>query len=213
MVVAAAISSAIALLLLRRMDARLGVAIGLISLAGFSLRGGTMGSVMLASDGREVFWWLSLEMVVLSLLVAGGYALRKHVGLAAETWGGTASDYGVAIVQLVVFLLAMLILGQSSAKGQGLGAVLVAGVLSSVVTRLILGRVWAAGWSVPLVAGALGYLLNAVSASNVEIGVIAGPASGLGIALPLDYVALGPVGVLLGEVFYGHRNPEVALEA
>lgn len=208
MCVTTIIAVAVVVLLTRPLDSRAGVAIGLLAIGGFSLPAGTMGSVMLASGGPEVFWLLAGEAAVLGLFAFALFALRKRVGIAGDTWEGTSGDRVAAIVQLVAFLVMMLILGRWYAKGQAIGAVFFAGLLSSVLTRLLIGRVWVHGWAAPLIGAVVGYLVNAVTASNVEVALNSGPAAGLAAALPLDYVAFGPAGVLLGELLHGHHRSE-----
>jgi len=202
MVISVLIGARLGLTLMHPIDSRVGAALGLLALGGFALRGGSMRTVLHASEGAYVYWLLAGELLLLSLLAVGVYVIRFGLGGINNPRPAATKDVPAIMLQAGIFGVLMLILGQSVAKGQAVLSIVVAGMLSTIFTRLLIGRVSVHGWTVPLAMGLLGYLLNAMFAGDVEIAQLSSPAKGLGIAAPLDYAAFGPIGVLLGELLH-----------
>ena len=191
--------------LTERIHLRMGFCIGMVSLLGFSLRGGTVGSVMEAAGGSEIFWALAGELLGLTILTAGVYAVYYRGHKPAGQDDATKLAMGV-LAQAVTVAVVMLILGKSDQKLQATMAVLAASTCGSLAGLAVAGRVWRYGWCVPMAVGVAGYLVNAMTATGVDTADLKGGAVGLAMALPLDYVAMGPVGTLLGEIIARHQG-------
>lgn len=209
MVVAVAVSARVAGVLTGWAEGRLAAALSLLSLAAYSARGGTMGSVMQAADGREVFWFLAGELAVMSLVAWGAFrAGRWLTGLdepACEAPSRGVIMRSIAVQALGTVAL-ILVLGQSYDKPQAMMTVLLACMAGAALSKSLTGYVWRSSWCVPLLAGVAGYIVNAVTSSGVEIANIQSMAAGMAMPLPLDYVALGPIGAILGEMLAEHSG-------
>lgn len=192
----------------RPLDARIGAALGAMVLVGYSLRGGTMGSVMQAADGREVFGRLAIELGALSLLVISVFVLRGFLGgrrYEQVDDGSGPATWLAAGVQLAVYTALVVLLGQSNLKAQAMMTVFGAGVLATMAAETLTGRIWRFGWVIPLVVGVAGYCLVAELGRGVEIAVVQGWLAGFSSPLPLDYAALGPAGIMLGKLLSGNK--------
>ena len=109
-----------------------------------------------------------------------------------------AEDLGALVTASAVILVVLSILLQSQEKGQTLFAAFVAGMAGALVAGKPFPRasVWPVCLAVPLAAG-VGYLWVAQGGS----GVVAYPGFArlpLGRALPIDVIALGIPGAILG---------------
>lgn len=210
-IIAVAVSTRVAATLTGWGGSRLPVALGLVALAGFSVRGGTMGSVMQASGGREIFWFLTADLVVLSLVAWGCFSQRKAL-TGVDDAAGRPIEAGVLlqaiVIQVVVTTGLIWLLGKSYEKPQAMMTVLLASMLGVVAASTVTGQIWKGGWMVPLLIGVAGYLANAVTATGVDTGNIQGMAAGMAMPLPLDYVAMGPIGFCLGELLSGSPDAE-----
>jgi len=189
----------------RPLDERVGAAISLLVIGGLSIRSGGMLSVMQAADGNAVFWYLAIEALVLLAVVMAIFLLRYPIG-GTRPISRPASDATSALVQAAVFAVSMWVIARTPLKAQGICSVLASGVIASYVTHLLIGKTWRYSWSLPLVVAIVGYIVNAFTASGVEIAKLTGPFTGLAMATPLDYAAFGPIGLMIGEMLQGHQE-------
>lgn len=193
------------------LDARTAAGLSLVTIAGLSMRAGGMRSIMQAADGSQLFWRLSGELAVLLVIVVAVYAIALFLASPKRAAKGDA-DWAAAGTQTALFALAMWVLGQSPLKAQGIWSVVASGVISAFLTHLLIGRTWRWSWGVPLVVGILGYIANALTASGVEVAKLSGPLAALAMASPLDYAAVGPIGMMLGEILSREHSDGVSGE-
>lgn len=187
-----------------------GFVAGLLGLLGLSMRGGTIRSVYQAARSPAVFHQLALEMAIYGLLAL---ALWIALRLLADSPSAPAflrrptppKNPPLPIVatsvlcQTVACLLLMYILGRSDTKGQAIGSVAAASLLSTMGVRMLFplpnsGIYWPA----PLLAGVIGYLANGLDPAGLEIANLTGRFAPLAQALPLDYLAAGPSAAIIG---------------
>ena len=191
------------------LDARMAAALSLVTIAGLSMRAGGMRSIMQAADGPQLFWLLAVELSILLVVVclvnaaASAFSSTKPVARASTDWSAAG-------IQAAIFALAMWILGQSPLKAQGVWSVMAAGMLAGFLTHLLIGRTWRWSWCVPLVVGIVGYVANALTATGVDVAKLSGPVAGLALASPLDYAAVGPLGMMLGELLSREHHDDDA---
>lgn len=205
----------LAMLIAPPADLRMPAVVGATALAGFSIRGGTMGSVMQAAGGREVFWLLCGELAVLSLLLMLVMIVWRMLRSSEDRAPGAAGTVGIGsgVVQLVATAAMVWVLGRSYEKMQALMAVLMAAGVGVWVAHLVTGHVWRWAWCVPLVVGMAGYAANGVWATGVETANIPYATKGFAMPLPLDYAAVGMLGVVLGALATrGEKDEEPATE-
>lgn len=192
----------VALIVAPPVDMRMPAVVAATTLLGFSIRGGTMGSVMQAAGGREVFWLLALELVVLGVLVMLVAAIWRGLrGTANQAPGATGTiGLGSGGVQLLVTAAMLWMLGQNYQKPQALLSVLFAAGIGTWVAHFATGHIWRWAWVVPMIAGIIGYVVNAIWATGVDVAAIPAATRGFAMALPLDYAAVGALGVVLGTL-------------
>ena len=198
-------------LMTNHLSHKAGFCLGMMVLGGFSLRGGTMESVLQATGGREIFWFLAVELLAYGLvgallcwLFGAGKNGRKN-GLVGKS----------LVVQFIVITLVILVLGQSERKLQASMAVFLASLAGSWAALWITGSTSAWNWCMPWLVGVMGYLISAGTATGIEISQAKSLVSGLAVPLPLDYAAWGAIGTLLGEMlaYQGRQaNEEEELE-
>lgn len=192
----------VALIVAPPVDMRMPAVVAATALVGFSIRGGTMGSVMQAAGGREVFWLLAGELAVLTvlvvLIVAIWRGLRGHAGEIAGAIGSVGLGSGG--IQLLATAGMLWVLGQNYQKPQALMSILFAAGIGTWVAHFVTGHIWRRAWVVPMIVGIAGYVINAVWASGVEVATIPAATRGFAMALPLDYAAVGALGVVLGTL-------------
>lgn len=172
---------------------------GMFSLAGFSLRGGTMAGVIQAIGGRETFWLLAVELAVFGLISAGAFAWAGRMARDDKAVNPSGGAYA-GMIQVLAAAVVIWLLGKSYQKGQAVGCVFIAGMAASWVSYIVTGSTWRYGWSVPLIVGVFGYVACALWGSTSP--VVMGNVDAFAIASPLDYAAFGPVGVILGEILH-----------
>ncbi len=98
---------------------------------------------------------------------------------------------------MTVFLLIFIATPQ---KKQVLAGVFVSALLSASIAENFFADRGAGRWywAGPLIAGALGYILNSFSPAGLETGDPQGYFAPLARVLPLDYASMGCAGTLLG---------------
>jgi hypothetical protein len=190
-----------------RAERSLSPAAGAMAWAGLSLRGGTMASVLQAADGSRIYWLL---------LVGGIFAI--HFRFVAEDAQPPQKESRKRLadadilksiaVQAGVTLVMMLVLNQTYWKGQVLAGVCLASLVGAWVAYVATGCLWRQAWVVPIAVGMVGYMVNALTATGIDTANIDSIAPGLGMPLPLDFVAVGPIGVLLGEIGARHESED-----
>jgi hypothetical protein len=206
---------AVALAIAPPVDLRMPAVVAATTLLGFSIRGGTMASVMQAAGEREVFWLLAAELAVLMVLVMLTVAIWRGVRGAQSGKPGVGGSVGLSsgAVQFVATAAMLWILGRNYPKPQAICSILFAAGIGTWVAHLATGHIWRWAWIVPMVVGILGYVVCAIWATGVEIANVQEVIRGFAIALPLDYAAVGALGVVLGTVIArGEENemPEAA---
>ena len=179
------------------------VSLGLLAAGAFSIRGGTMASVLQAAGGREVFWELAAELAVLGLVAWALFSMAGRVTGLAEGGKTRPGVSGNTLVQLLVTAGVLWVLGRSYDKMQAMGAVFFA----SMVGAIFGSDRWKGAWCIPLVVGMVGYIGNALSGSGLETADLRGWAGPLAMPLPLDYLAMGPLGAALGMLVF-HLDAE-----
>jgi hypothetical protein len=128
-------------------------------------------------------------------------AVRRMGGADSPPAGvGGSAGLGSAAVQFLVTMAMLWVLGRNYQKPQALMAVVLAGGIGVWAAHLATGHIWRWAWMVPIVAGIVGYAINGIYATGVETATIPYKTLGFAIALPLDYVAVGALGVVLGTV-------------
>jgi hypothetical protein len=182
-------------------------AVAAVAWAGLSMRAGSMTSVLQAAGGREVYWHMAGELVLLAAICSVVFmfdARLANLSSSAKADEGkaptTASVWLSIIVQFAATVAAMLLVGKGTEKGQSLGTVMLASLIGSWVAFLMTGCLWRQTWMVPLIAGVLGYAVNALVGGGLEVGTANSFVAGLGIASPMDYVGVSALGVAFGEV-------------
>ena len=192
----------VALIIAPPVDMRMPSVVAATTLLGFSIRGGTMGSVMQAAGGREVFWLLALELAVLTVLVMLIAAIWRGLRGAANAAPGASGKAGLTsgAAQLLVTAGMLWVLGQNYQKPQALLSILFAAGIGTWMAHFATGHIWRWAWVVPMIVGILGYVVNAIWATGVDVATIPGATRGFAMALPLDYAAVGALGVVLGTL-------------
>jgi len=207
MILAVGICTRIAVTILHPLDSRLGAAIGLLALGGFSLRGGDISSVIRAASDNSIFLLLAGETLLLSAIVFAAFYLRQWGMKSSSTSISMSSLPLPALIQALLFAILMVILAQSNNKGQSISAIFFAAMLSGMFTRMLTGQVSTHAWILPPLVGIIGFLLNSFVATDLDIGQITSRIAGLARAIPLDYVAFGPIGVLTAELIHRNSHP------
>ncbi len=188
-----------------------GFVTALLGLLGLSLRGGTIRSVYQAAQSPAIFHQLATEMAIYAVL-AGilWFALRFVTGspsapafLRQPQHREKSSPLPIVatsiLCQTVACLLLMYILGRSDTKGQAIGSVVVASLLSTMAVRMLFPLPGSAiYWPAPLLAGIIGFLANGLDPASLEIADLSGRFAPLAQALPLDYLAAGPSAAIIG---------------
>ncbi|GEM_PF-4488290 len=192
----------VSLIIAPPVDMRMPAVVAATALLGFSIRGGTMGSVMQAAGGREIFWLLAVELAVLTLLVMLiAVTWRALRGSANEAPGAIGTvGLGSGGVQFLATAAMLWVLGQNYQKPQALLSVLFAAGIGTWVAHFATGHIWRWAWVVPMIVGIAGYVINAVWATGVDVATIPAAMRGFSAALPLDYAAMGALGVVLGTL-------------
>ena len=194
------------------LDARMATGLALVTIAGLSMRSGGMRSIMQAADGPQLFWRLAGELAIL-LIVVWIVGAMARVFTSTNRVAKKNIDWSAAAMQAGIFAAAMWVLGQSPIKAQGIWSVVASGMIAGFAMQLLLGRSWRGSWCVPLVVGIVGYVANALTASGIEVAKLAGPVTGLAMAAPLDYAAVGPIGMMLGELLSREHHDDDAGDA
>lgn len=202
------VCSRLAIFLTSKKDARLGPALAMLCLVGFALRGGNMGSVMRAGDGRLLFASLAVEMAALGLLSWGCFAGRRILGGGKVKVVTERFDAVTALFQALLFTVVMNAVGRSYLLQQGIWSVFSAGAVATLLTHLVMGRTWRGAWCIPLIVGLGGYAVNAVMGKGIDIATLQSPVSGLAMASPLMYAGVGPIGIVIGEFLHGMEEKE-----
>jgi len=188
-------------------------------LMAFSLRCGTMQSVLLESGGNEsVFVRLAVEMLILGVFLAALWAMLLRLARAAygppsnpqEKRSGLLNNLTATIAQTISTGILMFILCQSEAKYQALASIGIASWLGSMIAYKYAPTrpsIWY--WVGPLLVGLIGYILAAMGQdTNLNIGSPAGTFAALARPLPVDYASLGTAGAILG--YWMMRKKETA---
>jgi hypothetical protein len=189
-------------------------AFGLIA---FSLRCGTMQSVLLEAGGNEgVFVRLAVELLILGLFLGGMWtvlcrlarAVHGHPSTPKETnstgkaqpYPGLLNSLTAMIAQTILTGIFMFILSQSESKYQALASVGIASCLGSMIAyKYAPARPSIWYWIGPLLVGLIGYVLAALGQdTNLDIGSPTGTFAALARPLPVDYASLGVAGAILG---------------
>jgi hypothetical protein len=187
-----------------------GFVVGLLGLVGLSVRGGTIQSVYQAAESAAIFRALALELCLYAVLATILWiGLSWFVGsslapafLRCEQASKRSPLPVVAcsvLCQSVALLLMMYVLGRSGAKGQAIGSVALASLVSTMAVRGLFPLPNSAiYWPAPLLVGVIGYLANGFDPSGLETARLSGNFASLGQALPLDYLAVGPAAAVIG---------------
>ena len=187
-----------------------GFVAGLLGLLGLSMRGGTIRSVYQAAQSPAVFHQLAMEMAIYGVLatllwLALRFVMDSPSAPAFLRRPPPPKSPPLPIVatsivcQTVACLLLMYILGRSDTKGQAIGSVVAASLLSTMAVRMLFPLPTSAiYWPAPLVAGIIGYLVNGLDPAGLEIADLTGRFAPLAQALPLDYLAAGPSAAIIG---------------
>ena len=192
----------VSLIIAPPVDMRMPAVVAATALLGFSIRGGTMGSVMQAAGGNEVFWLQAVELAVWAVLVVLiAVSWRALRGSANEAPGAIGTvGLGSGAVQFLATAAVLWVLGQSYQKSQALLSVLFAAGIGTWVAHFATGHIWRRAWLVPMLVGIAGYMINGVWATGVDVANIPAATRGFAMALPLDYAAVGALGVVLGTL-------------
>lgn len=196
-----------------------GLLIGVVGLAGLSLRGGTMRDVILWS-GRlpgttpcpQIFGLLMLETLLLFALVGGVWLIIWHLyqrdllrgrvqpysDLPRVSAARTAAAIGL---QTAVAAVVTLLVGQSEQKAQamvaaGIGAFFGAGAAEFYFRNARIARWY---WVGPAAVALLGYALAWINPAGLATADLHGWTASLARPLPLDYASIGAAGALLGH--------------
>jgi hypothetical protein len=178
-------------------------------LMAFSLRCGTMQSVLLEAGGNEgVFVRLAVELLILGLCLGGMWTVLWRLARAVhgrfstprEKDSGLLNSLTATIAQTIATGVFMFLLCQSEAKYQALASVGVASWLGSMIAyKCAPARPSIWYWIGPLLVGLIGYVLAATGQdTNLDIGSPAGTFAALARPLPVDYASLGTAGAILG---------------
>lgn len=115
-----------------------------------------------------------------------------HQFWSAEAWKSAAAG--------AIILLAVVVIGQSSMKGQMVAAAFIGGMVAGLVGRLISPHVQPVLlFASPVLFGAIGYVI-AIFFVNMPLDAayVSGRLTGLAIVTPLDYAAGSLMGVAVG---------------
>lgn len=188
-----------------------GFVTALLGLLGLSMRGGTIRSVYQAAQSPAVFQQLAMELAIYGVLAAVlWFALRfvmhspsAPAFLRQQHRKEKNSPLPIVatsiLCQTVACLLLMYILGRSDTKGQAIGSVVVASLLSTMAVRMLFPLPSSAiYWPAPLLAGIIGYLANGLDPAGLATADLTGRFAPLAQALPLDYLAAGPSAAIIG---------------
>ena len=178
-------------------------------LMAFSLRCGTMQSVLLEAGGNEaVFVRLAVELLILGIFLGGMWALLLRLARAAHgrpstpqlNRSGLLNNLTATVAQTISTGIFMFLLCQSEAKYQALAAIGIASWLGSMIAYKYAPTrpsIWY--WTGPLLVGLIGYMLAAMGQdTNLNIGSPAGTFAAFARPLPVDYASLGTAGAILG---------------
>jgi hypothetical protein len=172
--------------------------------------GGDLRYVLLPAKGGSVYLVLAVELAILSAIVLATPLLltrlsRRKTGTAAPPDAARStesmSDRLTCVgAQTICTLAILMLLGQSSMKGQALWAVGAAGLLSTLAVhhayRVLDSRWYLAG---TFLAGIVAYIYTSFRPAGMEIGDVRGLLAGAARALPLHYATAGAIGVLFGN--------------
>lgn len=187
------------------------VFIAAIGLAAFSVRGGTIDTLLRLHGGGGTYFMLAIETLLLGGILLLAYWLQTkmtRIGLvtgdiaagrrSAEHYAPKIQLLAVAMHVAIVEIL-VLILAQSTDKLQGLLVVGASSLLASLITFSFfqLNRPILFCLS-PIIVGVLAYLLASVMPGRWELGI---PAFNTVSPTPLDYAAAGVAGSILGYWF------------
>jgi hypothetical protein len=198
-----------------RWRAEAGLFCAAIALAVFSWRGGNITSTLHYASGATVFMRLMVELAILYFIVGLGIfasiRLIKAAPLDDESTDDAASwnHHLLAVaVQTVVMVVVMLLVAQSEYKKQVMAAVAISAFVGSIAAGYTF-PVRRGFWMVaaPLLVGMIGYGLELSRPSLLPIGLV---EWGLAAPLPLDYVAFGVAGGLLGDWMVAKWKSEAA---
>ena len=187
-----------------------GFVAALLGLLGISMRGGTIQSVYQAANSPAIFRQLALEVALYALLAAVLWLALRFVTDSPSAPAflrrppppknpPLAIAAASILCQTVACLLLLYILGRADSKGQAIGSVALASLASTLALRLLFPLPNAAiYWPAPLLAAALGYLVNTLDPSGLETANLSGHFARLAQALPLDHLAAGPAAAIIG---------------
>jgi len=204
-----------------------GLFAGCIGLAIFSLRSGTMQSVLFEAGGSaHIYWKLMVELLCLAAVELAIWNLLIMVSQPATSAGHSSTESaakpgsgaspgwpmglaatGVQMISTAVFLS---IFCQAATKNQAMAAVLIGSLLGTMLAYLLAPvrqSVWY--WIGPLLVGLIGYGLAATGFDrNLAIGTPTGTWAAIAMPLPVDYASMGTAGAILGFWFLSKSAEE-----
>jgi hypothetical protein len=193
-----------------------GLFAGAFGLMIFSLRCGTIQSVLFESGGTSsVYFRLVAEVVILGVILGVAWMILRqlarmvsHPDVATQPSDATLLDGLTALAaQAVVTAVIIEVLCQAPAKNQCLASVGIASMLGSIVAyKYAPARPSFWFWVGPLLVGIVGYALGAMGqVTNLATGTPTGMFAPLARPLPVDYASLGVAGAIFG--YWTSRKP------
>jgi hypothetical protein len=202
-------------LALGRWRAEAGLFCASVGLAVFSWRGGNIGATLHYAAGPSIFIRLMAELALLYVIVAlgilGSLRLLGKPKLTDDSGDETSSwnHHLLAVaVQTIVMIVVMLLVAQNEYKKQAMAAVGISAFIGAVAAGYTF-PVRRGFWLViaPLLVGIIGYGLEFSKPFLLPIGMV---EWGLATPLPLDYVAFGVAGGILGDWMVAKWKAEAA---
>jgi len=189
-----------------------------LAMAGLSLRGGTMQSVLFDANGRQsVFYTLAGETLLLAAILVGIWLMlmliSRRISPPAPLLPPTELNgyrLGTLLVQIAATAVIIELLALSEAKNQVLGAIFLGSLIGAMAAYFSFpsrSAFW--HWLGPLLVGTIGYLLAARNAvTGTATGNLEGLLAPLARPLPLDYASVGPAGAIIGWWIAQHWGKE-----
>ena len=188
-----------------------------LGLAALSFHGGeprhtVLTALSLIGPG-QIFLRFFVELLILSIFVGiAWYILRmlyttgklrdRETAMMGEGESATPSaEFSSLAVQFIFTALLVMLIAQSEAKQQVMGAIFIASWGGSAFAHTFIPtgpRSWY--WLPPLLVGLLGFLLAWVFLPNgLFTADFRGSFAGLYRPMPLDYASMGPAGAIIGH--------------
>lgn len=199
----------LATLLMGRIRFEAGLFCCAIGLVVIPARGGTIQDALLNAGTSSLYISLAIETAIVGAIIVGTYLLIQiakpgfvlpPLRSSDEDPDTTSDRVTVVIAQAVCTLVMLMILCQSSDKGQTLAGVCLGAMLSAMFmhqTYVVRGAIWYIAGT--MLAGAVAYVFTGLfSPSGFEIGEVRGLLAGAARPLPLHYASLGVAGTIFG---------------